>query len=74
MVLIPLIAILAAYTLANWKKVTDYWKLLTLRGKMVFLLFLLGAFWVNWICELVIAFPRLVILFGPNGNQAFFPY
>jgi len=73
--LLPFLAILASFFWVEGKRAVRT-KWMTISGKWVMGFAMLGMLLLlaNWILELLRDAEKLVLLFGPFGNQTFFPY
>ena len=72
--MVPFLAALAGYTWANWGSIRA--KAATRKGRLLFILslVLIAFLFLNWGLELWRDADKLTLLFGPEGNTAYFPY
>jgi hypothetical protein len=72
--MVPFLAALAGYTWVNWRSIRD--RANTRQGRLLFTLscVLIAFLLLNWGLELWRDADKLILLFGPEGNIAHFPY
>ena len=72
--LVPLIAVLAAYTWTQFPTIRTEMRKRENWWKLAIALTLLVLLWFNWGYELYTDLDKLVPLFGPEGNRTYFVY
>ncbi|MEX1071424.1 MAG: glycosyltransferase family 39 protein [Anaerolineales bacterium] len=70
--ILPILAVLAGYAWSERVQIIAAAR--AQRPKLALAFVLMGLLWLNWSLELWRDAGRLAILFGPDGNQAGFPY